>query len=347
MSIRIYLVKRFALKAAGSAALAVLLAPRPGVEAICAVRPAQLDKQTRESVRRIIPAVGIIFARNSSDPPGEFPRLRGSGVVIRQDGIVVTNYHVIRHDDDEKLYDEIYLSLPALASGTSGQNSRFRVKVAEINRQYDLALLKITSDNLGRSVPPAMAFPAIEFADSRKVKPMDELIIIGYPGKAGADVTVNKGMVEGIDTVNEWIKTDARLMRGNSGGAGVDREGRLVGIPSKVIVDIEPRSRENDDDTTLSGAVGFLRPSNLVAAMLRRIGGPAPLDTPVERPRVKAVGESIIVRGRVTSASNGIPVAGARIGIVPPGTETVTADNLIAWGGTDSEGRFELNNRVP
>jgi hypothetical protein len=339
--------------------LVIALAIQPGMSMDKAESSAQLDDETREKVRRVIPSVGIIFARNSSEAPDRFPRLRGSGVIIRADGIIVTNYHVIRHDDDDKLYDELSFSLPSLSSDPAGESLRYRLEVIMTSKQHDLALLKIAFDRTGRALPASMRFPAIEFGDSRRLKLMDELIIIGYPGKAGSDVTVNKGMIEGIDSASEWIKTDARLMRGNSGGAAVNREGRLVGIPSKVIVDTLPVGKEPDEGSKQPGAVGYLRPSHLVAVMLGRVGGTASIEgeqksattqasQPDEsRPQVKVAGTTFVVRGRVVSASKGEPVAGARIGVVPPGTGTVTAENLISWGGTDADGQFELKKRVP
>jgi S1-C subfamily serine protease len=349
-------VKRMPLICAILALVALPL--QPALLANAWQNSSPFDEATRDNIRRIIPAVGVIFARNSIEPPEQYPRLRGSGVIIREDGIIVTNYHVIRHDGDERLYDEIHFSLPSMASSPAGEGYRYRLKVVLTNRQLDLALLKITSDRTGRAIPDSMKFPTVEFGDSRYLKLMDDLIIIGYPGKAGSDVTVNKGMVEGLDTVNEWIKTDARLMRGNSGGAAVNREGRLVGIPSKVVVDTEP-ARKDGDGAKSVGAVGFLRPSHLVAAMLGRIGESAPVDisgdappkqTPPQnaaKPHAKAGGSAVVVRGTVKSAPGGQPIAGARVGLVPIGSKTVTSENLVAWGGTDADGRFELNNRVP
>jgi hypothetical protein len=65
-----------------------------------------------------------------------------------------------------------------------------------------------------------------------------------------------------------------------------------------------------------------------------------------EAPQVIQPKSVVMVRGVVKSAVTGKPVAGARIGIVPLGSREVTATNLIAWAGTDAEGRFELNRRV-
>ena len=324
-------------------------------------RPArQVSDSARARVLQAVPAVGIIYVNGTGSMASQFPRLRGSGVVVRADGVVVTNYHVIRYDDEDRLYSEILFALPSSGSQTAPE-ARYRLKPVVVNKEYDLALLRVVGDEYGRPAPGPLRLPAIELGDSRKIELMEEIIIIGFPGKAGATVTVNSGMVEGIDKLEEWIKTDARLMRGNSGGAAVDREGRLIGIPSKVVADSQPIDKDGDgfpDATRQFGAVGFLRPAHLVASMLARLGEPSPRSALAgspgaagsavrqEAPQVIQPKTVVSVRGVVRSASTGKTIAGARVGIVPLGSREVTASNLIAWAGTDAEGRFELNRRV-
>ena len=87
-------------------------------------------------------------------------------------------------------------------------------------------------------------------------------------------VTISPGVVEGKDILGNWIKTDARVIHGNSGGAAVNSEGKLVGIPTKVVADEQPIDTDGDgfpDDYRRYGAVGFLRPSYLVVDMLTRV----------------------------------------------------------------------------
>ena len=320
----------------------------------------QMSDSARARARQAVPAVGIIYVNGTGSMASQFPRLRGSAVVIRADGVVVTNYHVIRYDNEDRLYDEIILSLPSSGAQAASQE-RYRLRPVVINKEYDLALLRVVGDESGRPASGSLRLPAIELGDSRKIELMEEIVIIGFPGKGGETVTVNSGMVEGIDKLEEWIKTDARLMRGNSGGAAVDREGRLIGIPSKVVADSQPIDKDGDgfpDATRQFGAVGFLRPAHLVASMLARLGEPGPRELPAsgagrvgspmrqEAPQVIQPKTVVTVRGVVKSASTGKPIAGARIGIVPLGSREVTASNLIAWAGTDADGRFELNRRV-
>src|SRR5690349_7125399 len=72
-------------------------------------RSAPLPLAARERVRRAVEAVGLIFVRNASDSPT--PRPRGSGVIIRGDGMLATNFHVISDSTSQRIFDELYLAL--------------------------------------------------------------------------------------------------------------------------------------------------------------------------------------------------------------------------------------------
>jgi hypothetical protein len=158
-------------------------------------------------------------------------------------------------------------------------------------------------------------------------------------------------MVEGKDVLGNWIKTDARMIRGNSGGAAVNSEGKLIGIPTKVITDSQPIDRDGDgfpDGNRVFGAVGFLRPSNLVASMLLRLDQQAST-SPNERNYVGVMPSVpvVTIQGLVRSSSDGKPLAGALIGLLPAGSVEVREANLLTWGGTNPDGEFVLNKPVP
>jgi S1-C subfamily serine protease len=272
---------------------------------------------------------------------------------VHKDGVVVTNYHVIAQEKPDQLYDELYFSLPPDGGAAPSAVRRYRLKTLLINKSRDLVLLQIIPESQANASQPPV-FPAVELGNSQKMELLDDLVVIGFPEKGGATVTANAGVVEGKDTREEWIKTDARLIHGNSGGAAVNIEGKLIGIPTKVEVD--------KDAVRSYGAVGFLRPAHLVAAMLSqwreseqraevsRSSGSANRATsqmapPPSNPSVAAP-TPVTVRGVVKSAHDGKPIAGARVGLLPLGQE-LTASNLITWGGTNAEGQFELGKPVP
>lgn len=308
-----------------------------------------LSPETRALVSQAIATTGLILVRNSTDASGQAPRPRGSAVVVRRDGIVATNYHVITSDRTGRLYDEIVFSLSrddAISSPT-----RYRLKPVLINKEYDLALLRIESGAAGNAIRSSFVFPAIEIGDSRKIKLLEDLFIIGFPDKGGSTVTVNRGVVEGRDILGNWIKTDARVIHGNSGGAAVNSEGKLIGIPTKVVADEQPIDKDGDgfpDDYRRYGAVGFLRPAHLVGEMLGQLDRKSSeRQLTVSAPAGAEVFQLITVRGVVKSAVDGKRIAGALVGLLPIGEPSVTESTLLTWGSTNGEGEFELNRPVP
>jgi S1-C subfamily serine protease len=305
-----------------------------------------LSAAARNRVRHAVEAVGLIFVRNAGDDPQ--PRPRGSGVVIRNDGILITNVHVISAMASKQVFDELYLALGDEAATTG--KPQFRLEPVLIKREYDLALLRIRPNASGTAKPAAPPFPAIELADSQTVRLLDDIVIIGYPEKGGASVTLSTGVVEGRDTINDWIKTNARVIHGNSGGAAVNAEGKLIGIPTKVEADDQMIDRNGDgipDAQRTYGAVGFLRPASLIASMLGQIDLHSSQRTLTIRPAPGPQTGSVNVRGLVRSAATGKPIAGAIVGLLPLGTERTTADSLLAYGSANGDGEFKLNKPVP
>ena len=304
-----------------------------------------LSAAARARVRKAVASVGLILVRNFSDPAGQNPRPRGSAVIVRSDGVVATNAHVI-NDKSGQPYDEILLSL---STDGSAAPKRFRLEPLVINKEDDLALLRMHPGAVANSKSKSVTFPAIEIGDSKTVRLLDDIVIIGFPEKGGSSVTVNRGTVEGKDELGKWIKTDGRLIHGNSGGAAVNTNGKLIGIPTKVVADDQVIDKDGDgspDKQRRYGAVGFLRPVDLVSAMLAGLNPVIAIRAPVVKQAQAAPAPALVVLGLVRSAGSGQAIAGAVVGLVPVGEEA-TEDNLVAWGGTDPDGRFKLNKPVP
>ena len=313
-------------------------------------REASVSAESRALVRQAIASTGLISVRASSDSSSQGPRPRGSAVVVRSDGVLVTNYHVITNPRTSRAYDEIFLSLSS-DGDTASSLARYRLRPLLINTEYDLALLGVASDAAGNPIPKSFTFPSIEMGDSRKIRLLEDLFIIGFPEKGGSTITVNRGVVEGKDILANWIKTDARVIHGNSGGAAVNSEGRLIGIPTKVVADEQPIDRDGDgfpDDTKRYGAVGFLRPSHLVAEMIAQLKDSNSENQPApSAARMAASSTLITVRGIVKSAASGKPITGALVGLLPLGESKITESTLLTWGTTNAEGAFKLNKPVP
>ena len=302
-------------------------------------------KIAKEKVREAISSIGLILIRDNNK---ENLRPRGSGVVIRANGIIATNYHVIQNTQTGELYPEILFEL----NKNDSNIERYRLTTTIINKEQDLALLQVIKESKDEKNQISINLPAINI-EANPVELLDDIVVIGYPEKGGTTVTVNTGIVEGKDLLEGWIKTDARLIRGNSGGAAVNGNGKLIGIPTKIVVD----SQEIDsfpDITQSYGAVGFLRPAYLITAMLSQLdknslASDNPNTTnPVDTVQQVVLVNLVTVQGKIIKlGTDNEPIAGARIGLIPAETDEVTPKNLLCWAGSNADGWFELNKAVP
>lgn len=168
----------------------------------------------------------------------------GSGVIVTEDGYILTNNHVVEGADADGV---------KVALGDGKQ--RLSAKVIGTDPQTDIAVLKVDAKDL----------PAITIADSDKLEVGDVVLAIGNPFNVGQTVTM--GIVSalgrggfGITDYEDFIQTDAAINPGNSGGALVDAQGRLIGINQSI----------------LSGSggnmgVGFAVPINQAKAVMDRL----------------------------------------------------------------------------
>lgn len=154
----------------------------------------------------------------NTPPPSRRTQGLGSGVIVSEDGYILTNNHVVDDADEVKV---------ALAKG--GKN--YLAKVIGTDPKSDLAVLKIDAKGL----------PAAVFANSDLVEVGDVVLAIGNP--FGLSQTVTMGIISALgrdnvgilqDGYEDFIQTDASINPGNSGGALVDAEGRLIGINTAI-----------------------------------------------------------------------------------------------------------------
>ena len=141
----------------------------------------------------------------------------GSGVIVRSDGYILTNNHVIDGATDikVKLLD----------------NREYKAKVVGADSRTDLAVLKVDARSL----------PVLPFGDSSKVRVGDIVLAMGEPFGIGQSVTMGiisakgRSNVTEIGGIQDFIQTDAAINQGNSGGALVDVRGDLIGINTAIL----------------------------------------------------------------------------------------------------------------
>ncbi|HWY61100.1 MAG TPA: Do family serine endopeptidase [Rhizomicrobium sp.] len=217
-------------------------------------------------VRRVAPAVVNVYARSVAqvqvnplfnDPLfsqlfGGSPEMRqrvqqslGSGVIVRADGLIITNNHVVAGGTD------IVVAL--------SDKREFKARVLQADPRTDLAILKI--DTKGERLP------VVPFADSDQVQVGDLVLAIGDPFGVGQTVTM--GIVSALARTQVsasdyqfFIQTDAAINPGNSGGALVTTDGKLAGINTAIY------SRSGG-----SIGIGFAIPANLARRVLEGVEG--------------------------------------------------------------------------
>ena len=167
---------------------------------------------------------GSIFDFFFGMPQQGTPRQRekvgsGSGVIIREDGYIVTNNHVIEGATEIEV--------------TLNNNEKYSAVLVGTDPATDVALLKVEAKGL----------PFIPFADSDKLRLGEWVIAIGSPYDLRSTITAGIVSAKGRSMPNytgefkieSFIQTDAAVNPGNSGGALVDKTGRLVGINTAII----------------------------------------------------------------------------------------------------------------
>jgi serine protease DegQ len=201
--------------------VAALGQPQSYADAVALAAPAVVNvytsKQTSEPVLPLLTDPDL--ARLFGDLPGYNRQKKttalGSGVIVRKDGYVLTNYHVIEAADAIEV---------ALNDGRSA-----RAELVGADPESDLAVLKIDLPNLS----------TITFNGHQVLRVGDVVLAIGNPFGVGQTTTM--GIVSalgrnrlGINIYENFIQTDAAINPGNSGGALIDTEGRLVGINTAI-----------------------------------------------------------------------------------------------------------------
>ena len=139
----------------------------------------------------------------------------GSGVIISEDGYIVTNNHVIKDATELEV--------------TLNNNKSYKAKLIGTDSKMDIALLKVDADE---------KLPYIIFGDSDNIKVGEWVLAVGNPYNLNSTVTAGIVSAKARDLSNQglqsFIQTDAAVNPGNSGGALVNTRGELIGINTMI-----------------------------------------------------------------------------------------------------------------
>jgi hypothetical protein len=166
----------------------------------------------------------------------------GSGTCVSPRGHVLTCRHVLELEEEGGPIqrEAILVAFPTRIDAVPVQSYLARV-VAE-DRERDLALLELVEDVFGRAVPPTVRLPFLPLGAARDLGIGERVIVLGYPSEGSehsrTPVIVTQGTVAGFESrggERTWIKTDAWIGLGHSGGTLVDDRYRLVGVPAATL----------------------------------------------------------------------------------------------------------------
>jgi serine protease Do len=288
------------------------------------VSPAVVNIYTRRVVRTVSPMFADplfrqFFGNQMGLPQERVQRSLGSGVIVKADGTVVTNNHVIRDSD------EITVVL--------ADRREYEATVVGADERTDLAVLKIDAGN--------QPLPVLPQGDSDALEVGDVVLAIGNPFGVGQTVTMGivsalaRTAVGGSD-YRSFIQTDAAINPGNSGGALVDLQGRLVGINSAIF---------SSGQGGGSIGIGFAIPSAMVKAVLTGItsGGKA------VRPWLGAAGQPVtaeMFQALKLSRPYGVLVNGVHSGSPAEQAGIKVGDVVLAVNGHEIDDPEALRFRI-
>lgn len=257
----------------------------------------------------------------------------GSGSVLSPKGWILTNHHVAFFQDptDSQWYYPDWLAIYYNESSDQLPIHLFYADVKDylhyVPFAVDFALLKCAYDNTTLPIPEDRNIFTHYFTigDSDKdVQVGYWIATIGFPYVSLGTVNYSPGVVENIQStdpphrIRKWIGTTATISPGNSGGAAINQEGKLIGVPTWTIKEMH----------------GYLLPINHVRGMLAKWVPETELGAPVS--------------GRIVDAETGEGVIGATIIVLRPGVKCaeVTPENIeeahYLWVSSAIEGKFHL-----
>lgn len=291
----------------------------------------------------------------------------GSGTLISSDGLILTNYHVVDVSDlDVPQNARVLEGKVAVYITTRSDTPPTLSYIAEVvaaSPEIDLAVVRIAYKISGEAInPKKLKLPFVELGDSTKLEAGDNIYVFGYPGIGGETVTFTSGVVSGFTSqegigARAWIKTDAAISGGNSGGTAVDDDGLLIGVPTQVgrggvggrpdyvdcraLADTNGDGKLDDKDACVpvGGFINALRPVELAKPLIAQATG-APSTSP---PPKKSKG--VQVTGTIKDADSGKVIVGALFIVLKPGVtyaDWENDDQVYSMAKTDSKGKFVL-----
>lgn len=269
----------------------------------------------------------------------------GSGTIINKDGYILTNFHCV--GENGGLYNsEGYVAIAITDDVKKNIQPQFLAQYRSGVEYLDLAVVKIVTDLNWNSVSAVdLNLSPATITDSDSVELGDIINILGYPGVGGETITFTAGHVSGFvdddgDSEIDWIKTDAVVNHGNSGGTAINNKGEMIGVPTAKII-----GADND-------IMFYLKPVNQALPVIEDAMAqgnepnlPAP-QTPSPGVQPPANETVISISGRVVDSYTLKPIRGAAFVFLQEGVTIEDFANdpqdwmLLSYGESDRNGIF-------
>ena len=309
-------------------------AQEPSGASVGTITPAEvaglLERSQTEVFEKAAPSVVVLESEILSDPEdgpegagGETggrktSRSEGSGFVVREDGVIVTNQHVVAkaHRISVRFRD----------------GRRHDARVLGTDERTDLAVLQVQAERL----------PVLEFANSDEAAVGQFVYAIGIP--FGQDWSFTSGMLSGkgrtrllaptslLPLVEDYLQTDALINPGHSGGPLLDRRGRVLGMNTLI--------------TRTERGLAFAVPSNLLRQTVTQILAAGKVSRPWLGIRVETLGDTQVLGERLAAAGSGVVVLAVEADGPAFRTDLRPADVIQSVDGKPVASSLELQREL-
>ena len=217
-------------------------------------------------------AATVRLSADTTDADGVPVSYSGSGSIISADGLILTNAHVAepeaeglaeQYAEDDQILNPDYVLVALTKGDDRPADPEYRARVVEADGHLDAAVIEIYADEDGNELDEELQLPTMPVGDSDDLRTGDDVTVLGFPGisQSGA-VTITKGVISTFIPSDEFgsrseIDTDTRIAPGNSGGAAINNDAEIIGIPSAYF-----------GDSGVPIVSGRIRPVNLVIDLI-------------------------------------------------------------------------------
>lgn len=240
---------------------------------------ATLTAEERDTAK----VAAVLIAAETTTPTGEQASYSGSGSVITEGGLILTNAHVAEPEADgledtygpTEVLNPDFLLIGILEEPDARADFQFRARPVITDGVMDISVLQIYAEADGTEIDPdGIDLPVVPLGDSDDLSSGDPITVLGFPGIASLggtnipEVTVTNGVISTfLDTEalgeRSEIDTAARIAPGNSGGMAINNDGEIIGVPSAF-------ARDDPASPIVSGRI---RPINIAQTVIDEAEG--------------------------------------------------------------------------